>query len=95
MIIELILSNIPAIMSIITLASIIFSKESFFKKVERQTLRWMVGVLFLWGGLSHLIIPEKAPFQPAWIHPTILFFLSYISTGTQSAVTTPSAIFLF
>jgi len=66
MIIKLILSNIPAIMSVITLAFIIFSKESFFKKIERQTLRWMVGVLFLWGGLSHLIIPEKAASAIGW-----------------------------
>jgi hypothetical protein len=66
MIIKLVLSNMPAIMTFITLAFILFSKESFFKKTERHILRWMVGVLFLWGGLSHLIIPQEAASAIGW-----------------------------
>ncbi|MAD48673.1 MAG: hypothetical protein CMQ53_04885 [Gammaproteobacteria bacterium] len=66
MIIKLVVSNMPAIMTFITLAFILISKESFFKKTERHILRWMVGVLFLWGGLSHLIIPEEAASAIGW-----------------------------
>ena len=35
---------------------------------------------------------EKAPFHPACIQPIILFLISNKIIGTQSAVTTPSAM---
>ena len=37
------------------------------------------------------IIPFKAPFQPACMQATKLFFLSIINMGTQSAVKTAKA----
>ena len=44
--------------------------------------------------MTALIIPLKAPFHPACTAEIILSFLSNINIGTQSAVKTPSIIFL-
>ena len=44
--------------------------------------------------ITVLIIPLKAPFHPACKAEIILSFLSNINIGTQSAVKTPSIIFL-
>ena len=40
------------------------------------------------------IIPFKAPFQPEWMHPMILFFGSYNKMGIQSAVSIPIPTFV-
>ena len=66
MLIKLILSNFPVISIILAFLGIFFSSGSLAKRVEKQILRWLVGVLFLWGGLSHLLFPEVAAKSIGW-----------------------------
>jgi hypothetical protein len=66
MLIKLILSNFPTITTLIVVVSVFLSSGSLAKNVEKQILRWLVGVLFLWGGLSHLLFPEVAAKAIGW-----------------------------
>ena len=66
MLIKLILSNFPTITTLIVVVSVFLSSGSLVKRVEKQILRWLVGVLFLWGGLSHLLFPEVAAKAIGW-----------------------------
>lgn len=66
MLIKLILLHIPVLTIILTFLGILFSSESLAKRVEKQILRWLVGVLFLWVGLSHLLLPKEAANSIGW-----------------------------
>jgi len=60
-----------------------------------HTLISFAFILFFLNNVeAFLIIPLKAPFQPAWTQQMYLFVLSDNRTGAQSAVRIPIATFL-
>ena len=66
MLIKLILLNFPLITTLIAVTSVFLSSGPLAKRVEKQILRWLVGVLFLWVGFSHLFLPEVAAKSIGW-----------------------------
>ena len=64
MIIKTILSNMYPILTIITILSIFIDKSP--NRIQKNLLRWIAGASLLYGGLSHILIPEKAASEIGW-----------------------------
>ncbi|MDA9298946.1 hypothetical protein N9P79_01105 [Crocinitomicaceae bacterium] len=64
MIIKTILSNMYPILTTIAILSIFIDKSP--NRIQKNLLRWIAGASLLYGGLSHILIPEKAASAIGW-----------------------------
>ena len=58
MIIKTILTNMYPILTTIAILSIFIDKSP--NRIQKHLLRWIAGASLLYGGLSHVLIPEKS-----------------------------------
>ncbi len=66
MIVEYIITHAPYLLFLITIITTLRSKESIWKALERQMLRWLVGGIYIWDSIGHLFEPQKAAESIGW-----------------------------
>ena len=103
--IKKIILNFPIICLFFSILNISLTEGILKHRIEKQLLRWLVGVVYMWAGLSHLLIPKisaksigwkESPFQiEVGAYDFILGLTAFLASFNKFKILKPGVIVIF